>query len=237
MDAMRIFGIPFQKDRAALYYTMKPRIDLTAVFDTSVWDMELRLLDKLVAGDDTKNRRTLNHVLASYGCAINQARGNIDYQVSTNYWSKRPLTREMVLMVDYAADDVSIVTPRGASANQARYLVDPEVSSVRAPLVLFLSVADARALESDPLIDRIIITRPTVSTSEDLGYLPGNTNHDDFQWEDRNIFAGFHVWRTFDNGKMIITFRVEDDESSAKIRFIELGVHDVQRNPVVQKIV
>eukprot|EP01036_Dinobryon_divergens_P042546 gene42546-56552_t len=34
-----------RKDRAALYYTMKPRIDLTAVFDTSVWDMELRLLD------------------------------------------------------------------------------------------------------------------------------------------------------------------------------------------------
>ena len=79
--------------------------------------MELRLLDQLVAGDDdAKNRRALNHVLASHGCAINQARGNIDYQVSTNYWSKRPLTREMV---DYAADDVSIVTSRGA--NQARY--------------------------------------------------------------------------------------------------------------------
>ena len=33
-------------DRATLFYATKPSIELTSVFDTSVWDLELRILKK-----------------------------------------------------------------------------------------------------------------------------------------------------------------------------------------------
>ena len=347
-----------RSDRAALFYTTKPSIELTSVFDTSVWDLELRILEKL---DDSKRRRSLNHVLASYGCEINKARGNIDYEESSNYWVRRPLSKEMI---DYAADDVrhlislkskllfrakvlnadfvlldhrcnsddswkasyQLVTPRGANqAQYFNYLEDPDVSLVvcTGPAgcgkTLFACVAAARALENDPRINRIIITRPTVTTSENLGYLPGNIDSKMAPWVqpivdnflkiytdkstiDQMISSGkieisplgFMRGRTFDNAfiiademqnctpeqmkmfltrsgmdsKTIITgdlaqsdlqgrtinrgahtnglsdimerlrgANVSDDiSSSAKIRLIELAVHDVQRSPIVQKI-
>ena len=221
----------------------------------------------------------------------------------------------------------TIVTPRGANqAHYLNYLKDPNVSlvvctgSAGCGKTLFACVAAARALESDPLINRIIITRPTVSTSENLGFLPGNVDSKMSPWvqpivdnllkiykDKRTIDAmissgkielsplGFMRGRTFDNAfiiademqnstpeqmkmfltrigmgsKVVITgdlnqsdlgrtqqgprtnglsdimerFRVanvaddnDDNESSAKIRFIELGVQDVQRSSVVKKI-
>ena len=163
-------------------------------------------------------------MLASYGCEINKARGNIDYEESSNYWVRRPLSKEMI---DYAADDVrhlislkskllfrakvmnadfvlldhrcnsddswkasyQLVTPRGANqAQYFNYLEDPDVSLVvcTGPAgcgkTLFAFVAAARALDNDPRINRIIMTRPTVTTSENLGYLPGNIDSKMAPW-------------------------------------------------------
>lgn len=71
-------------------------ITLTSVFDTSIWDMEIR---------ESKDRKNLNDTLFHYGCSINESRskGRQLYIDNPNYWKERPIIQEKI---KYASQDV-----------------------------------------------------------------------------------------------------------------------------------
>ena len=81
-----------RQDSDALKYQFD--ISLDNVFDTSVYDAQLR------EGD----RSNLNEVLIRYGCNPNLTRSSLRYTNDENYWRTRPLTKEMI---DSAAKDVT----------------------------------------------------------------------------------------------------------------------------------
>ena len=82
-----------RQDADALKYQFD--ISLDNVFDTSVYDAELR-------GDVSRSK--LNDVLIRYGCNPNSTRSPIRYTIDENYWFTRPLRKEMI---NSAAKDVT----------------------------------------------------------------------------------------------------------------------------------
>lgn len=75
-------------DSDALYHLLN--IKLTTVHDTSCWHSSRDV--------------NLNDCLAAYGLKPNALRGSINYDLTPNYWARRPVSEEMMA---YAAGDLT----------------------------------------------------------------------------------------------------------------------------------